>query len=274
MKHGIHGMYAAAIIAVGLVSTSPSRAQSQAERNRLAFEVASVKPSQPGGRGGGIKPMPGGQTYVATNIPLRLMMMSTYRISDSQIVGAPSWMDTELWDVDAKAEHPSNLDQLHEMFQTLLSDRFKLRFHREAKEIAAYVLSVDPSGSKLTLGDPKDAFDIPMKPGDGPGKTIGTSVQMSYLCWRLSMQLNTPVVNRTGLDGYYNFTLELPPQPFVPLPSPPEPGSPLSAPVTDRPDPAADLIPALRKQLGLKLESRKAPVDTFVIDHVERPTNN
>ena len=106
MKHGILGMYAAAIIAVGLVSTSPSRAQSEAERNRLAFEVASVKPSQPGGRGGGIKPMPGGQTYVATNIPLRLMMMSTYRISDIQIVGAPSWMDTELWDVDAKAEHP------------------------------------------------------------------------------------------------------------------------------------------------------------------------
>ena len=87
------------------------------------------------------------------------------------------------------------------------------------------------------------------------------------------MQLNTPVVNKTGLDGYCNFILELPPQPFVPLPSPREPGSPLS-PVADRPDPAADLIPALRKQLGLKLESRKAPVDTFVIDHVERPTNN
>ena len=86
---------AAAIIAVGLVNTSPSSAQSKTQEKRLAFEVASVKPSTLGGRGGGIRPMPGGQTYIATNIPLRLMMMSVYRISDSQIVGAPSWMNTE-----------------------------------------------------------------------------------------------------------------------------------------------------------------------------------
>lgn len=212
--------------------------------------------------------MPGGQTYIATNIPMRLMMMSVYRISDSQIVGAPAWMDTERWDVDAKAEHPSTLDQLHEMFQTLLADRFKLQFHRESKEISAYMLSVDKSGSKLTPGDPKDAFDIAMKPGNRPGETIGISVQMSYLCWRLSLQLNTPVVNQTGLDGYYNFTLVLPPPP--PLlqrldPPGPAPGGS---------DLAADLIPALRQQLGLRLESRKAAVEVFVIDHVERPTNN
>ena len=142
-----------AVIAARLVIPSSSCAQSQTQGKRLAFEVASVKPSTPGGRGGGIKPMPGGQTYIATNIPLRLMMMSVYRISDSQIVGEPSWMDSESWDVDAKAEHPSNLDQLHEMFQTLLADRFKLRFHRESKEIVAFVLSVDKSGSKLTAGD-------------------------------------------------------------------------------------------------------------------------
>jgi len=256
MKHrALRFFGAAAIITVGSVSTAPGRAQS-----RLAFEVASVKPSTPGGPGGGIRPMPGGQTYIATNIPMRLMMMSVYRISDSQIVGEPSWMDTERWDVEAKAEHPSNLDQLHEMFQTLLAERFKLEFHRERKELTAYVLSVDKSGAKLTPGDPKDAFDIPMKPGDRPGETIGVSVQMSYLCWRLSLQLNTPVVNQTGLDGYYNFTLLVPPPPL---------GTPPAAL-----DLAADLSTALRQQLGLKLESRKAPVDVFVIDHVERPSNN
>ncbi len=81
------------------------------------------------------------------------------------------------------------------MFQTLLTDRFKLQFHRVTKEVAAYVLSVDPSGSKLTLGDPRDAFDIPMKTGDRPGETIGASVQMTNLRWRLSMQLNAPVVD-------------------------------------------------------------------------------
>jgi uncharacterized protein (TIGR03435 family) len=260
----------AAIIAAGLVNTSPGQTQSQADRHPLAFEVASVKPSTPGGLVGGIRPMPGGQTYVATNIPMRLMMMSVYRISDSQIVGEPSWMDTERWDVDAKAEHPSNLDQLHEMFQTLLADRFKLQFHREPKEISAYVLSVDKSGSKLTPGDPKDAFDIPMKPGDRPGETIGISVQMSYLCWRLSLQLNTPVVNQTGLDGYYNFMLVLPPPPPV-LQRLDTPGT---LPAAVGSDLAADLSTALRQQLGLRLESRKTPVDVFVVDHEERPTNN
>jgi uncharacterized protein (TIGR03435 family) len=265
MKHRIlRIMGAGAIIAVGSVNTSPGRAQS-----RLAFEVASVKPSTPGGRGGGIKPMPGGQTYIATNIPLRLMMMSVYRISDSQIVGEPSWMDTEPWDIEAKAEHPSNLDQLHEMFQTLLAERFKLQFHREPKEMTAYVLSVDKSGSKLMPGDSKDAFDIPMKPGDRPGETIGISVQMSYLCWRLSLQLNTPVVNQTDLEGYYNFTLVLPPpQPLLQRLDGPEPAPGGS------PDLAADLGTALRQQLGLKWELRKTPVQTFVVDHVERPSNN
>jgi len=266
MKHRILRIVgAAAIIVAGSVNTSPGRAQS-----RLSFEVASVKPSAPGGVLGGIKPMPGGQTYIATNIPLRLMMMSVYRISDSQIVGEPSWMDTEHWDVDAKAERPSNLDQLHEMFQTLLAERFKLQFHRELKEIAAYVLSVDKSGSKLIPGDPKDAFDIPMKPGDRPGETIGTSVQMSYLCWRLSLQLNTPVVNQTGLDGYYNFTLRLPPpQPLLQKLDGPGP-----TPAPSSADLAADLSTALRQQLGLKFESRKTPVQIFVVDHVERPTIN
>ena len=269
MRPRIVRMYGmAAIIAAGLVNTYPSRAQAQRDRRPLAFEVASVKPSTPGGRGGGIKPMPGGQTYVATNIPLRLMMMSVYRISDSQILGAPAWMDSERWDVDAKAEHPSNLDQLHEMFQTLLAERFNLQFHREPKEIVAYVLSVDKSGAKLTPGDSKDAFDIPMRPGDRPGETIGVSVQMSYLCWRLSLQLNSPVVNQTGLDGYYNFTLVLPPPPIERL----DATGPL--PATTSSDLAADLSTALRQQLGLKLESRKVPVEVFVVDHVERPTNN
>ena len=269
MKPRILRMFSgAAITAAVLINTPLSRAQPQADLHPLAFEVASVKPSTPGGLVGGIKPMPGGQTYIATNIPLRLMMMSVYRISESQIVGEPSWMDTERWDVDAKAEHPSNLDQLHEMFQTLLAERFKLQFHREPKEIGAYVLSVDKSGAKLTPSDPKNAFDIPMKPGDRPGETIGISVQMSYLCWRLSLQLNTPVVNRTGLDGYYDFTLVLPPPPLERL------NAPGPTPAAVGSDLASDLSTALRRQLGLKFEFRKTPVDVFVIDHVERPANN
>jgi uncharacterized protein (TIGR03435 family) len=148
----------------------------------LAFEVASIKPSTPGSVGGGIRPLPGGQTYIASNIPLRLMIKLMYRMTDSQIVGGPSWIDTEKWDVPAKAARPSTLDQLHEMFQTLLTDRFKLQFHREMKEMRAYVLTVDKSGSKLKLSDAKEPFEVPIKPA-GPGKMNGTRVPMSYLCW-------------------------------------------------------------------------------------------
>ena len=263
MRHRILQMYVAvALVAVGLVITSQSLAQSKVQGNQLAFEVASVKPSTPGGRGGGIRPMPGGQTYIATNVPLRLMIKVMYRINDSQIVGGTDWMDTDLWDVEAKAERPSSVDQLHEMFQTLFAERFKLRFHRERKEIAAYVLSVDKSGSKLKVSDSKEPFDIPIKPGDRPGKSVGTRVPMEYLCFYFAQLLNVPVVDQTGLDGFYDFTLELPaPAPLL---------TPGPAPAADGPD----LFAAIRQQLGLKLESRKAPVEVFVIDHVERPTNN
>lgn len=263
MRPRILRMYrTAAVIAACLVNTSPSRAQAQRDLHPLAFEVASVKPSMPGGRGGGIRPMPGGQTYVATNVPLRLMIKVMYRINDSQIVGGTDWMDTDLWDVDAKAERPSSIDELHEMFQTLLAERFKLRFHRERKELAAYVLSVDKAGSRLKVSDSKEPFDVPIKPGDRPGKSVGTRVPMEYLCFYLAQILNVPVVDQTGLDGFYDFTLELPaPAPLL---------TPGPAPAADGPD----LFTAIRQQLGLKLESRKTPVEVFVIDHVERPTNN
>jgi uncharacterized protein (TIGR03435 family) len=265
VKHRILRLVCAALIgAAGTHSQTPA--------NRLAFEVTSVKPSQPGGTSFVIRPMPGGQTYIANNVTLRQMITLMYKITDSQLVGGPAWMDTDRWDVNAKAEQPSNIDQLHEMFQSLFAERFKLRFHHETREAPAYVLSVDKSGSKLKLSDSQEPFDIPIKPGDRPGKSVGTRVPMSYLCWYLSQQLNVPVVDKTGLAGYYDFTLELAPPP--PLLQRQETLAPVPGPAPDRPDLAGDFIAAIREQLGLKLESRKAPVDAFVIDHVERPTEN
>jgi len=102
-----------------------------------------------------------------------------YKITDSQIVGGPEWIGGERWDINAKAEHPSHLDQLHEMFRTLLSDRFKLRFHREIKELSGHVLTMDKSGSKLKLSEAKEPFEIPIKPA-GPGKIAGAAVPMPF----------------------------------------------------------------------------------------------
>jgi uncharacterized protein (TIGR03435 family) len=211
--------------------------------------------------------MPGGQSYVATNSPLMVMVMGAYRLNDSQILGAPNWMIYDPWDVEAKAEFPSTEDQLQAMFQALLADRFKLRFHRETRELAAYVLSVDKPGSKLTPSSAKDPFAIPGKPQERPGVQVGTGVPVSYLCWSLSFSLGAPVIDKTGLAGYFDFTLDRS------SPQSQEPPGP-AAPVLNGPDRNADLINAVRAQLGLKLEYRKAPVEILVIDHAERPSEN
>jgi uncharacterized protein (TIGR03435 family) len=83
---------------------------------RLTFEVSSIKPSKPGGRGGGIKPLPGGQEYKAESVPVKLMISLRYKIPMRQITGGPGWLDTDLFDVDAKADKSYNLDDLHTMF--------------------------------------------------------------------------------------------------------------------------------------------------------------
>ncbi len=239
----------------------------QANSPRLEFEVASIKPSRPGAQGAMIRPMPGGQTYLATNVPVRLMIKLMYHLTDQQISGGPGWLDTDEFDVHAKADHSHSLEELHVMFQNLLVGRFKLQFHKETKELPAYVRVVDKSGSKLKLNDGPDPFDVPVK-GSGFGKFEATHCSMSYLSWFVAGQWNIekPVFDKTGLEGFYDFKLEFTPE--LPENLPQE--------VRDRLPPAngPDLLTALRQQLGLKLESRKMPVEVMVIDHAEKPSEN
>lgn len=258
-------------ISMGLLHPPLMCAQSPAER--LGFDVASIRLSKPGGRGGGIRPLPGGQTYVATNVPVRLIIRLMYRLADSQLVGGPAWLNTELYDIEAKTEmRGATSDQLHEMFQTLLTDRFKLRFHEETNEASRYVLTVDKAGSKMKISEAPNNFDIPIQ-GAGRGKIVGRRVPMPYFCWFLSQGLNAPVVDQTGLDKNYDFALEWSPE----LQDAAKAGPALLGNTANEPAPSSDgptLFTALREQLGLKLESRKGPVQVFVIDHVERPTAN
>ena len=118
---------------------SPNRQQAATASTPLAFDVVSVKPNTEGPGLMTIRPMPGGQTYIARDVPLRLMIKAMYRITDSQIVGGADWIDTQPYDIDAKVDRPSTLDQLHEMFRSLLANRFQLQFHRETRLASAYV---------------------------------------------------------------------------------------------------------------------------------------
>ena len=259
----------AEVLLAVLTNVTAGRAQSTGRQQAttsvpLAFDVASVKPSNPGGRGLMlIRPMPGGQTYIARNVPLRMMITAMYRITDSQIAGGPDWIDTEHYDIDAKAERPSTLEQLHEMFRTLLADRFQLRYHHETREIPAYVLTVANSGTKLKPSESQEIFDVPIKP-DGPSRVVGTRVPMSYLSWYLSFRVGRPVVDGTALDGFYDFTLA-----WLPNPG-------LDSPGVQYNDPSEEpaILVAVREQLGLKSQPRKAPIEVLIIDHVVRPQAN
>jgi uncharacterized protein (TIGR03435 family) len=254
-------------IALLLGVSIPAAAQQQADAPKLEFEVATVKPSAPGGRGGGIKPMPGGQTYEASGVPVKLMIRLMFHLNDSQISGGPDWLNSDPYDVQAKADAPHSLEELHVMFQNLLIDRFKLQFHWDTRTLPMYALVVDKSGSKMKADPNPQTYDhFSIEPG-GLFTFRGNQCSMSYLAWFISQrpQIGRPVVDESGLPGLYDFDLAFLPE----LP----PGVGTDGMINGQPIPALpDLTTALREQLGLRLESRKGPVQVMVIDHVEKPT--
>jgi uncharacterized protein (TIGR03435 family) len=242
---------------------------------RLTFEVASIKPFKPAPdrRGGGVKQMAGGIGYLASGVPARLIISVMYRMPTGRIKGGPSWLDTDLWEIEAKADKGYDSDDLHTMFKNLLADEFKLKFHVESKEGPVYVLTVDKGGLKMKANDTPPDFEIPIKGGPGPGALDGRRVPMEYLCYFLGSNVlradERPVIDKTGLTGNYDFTLsflpDLPPgfnRDQLP------PGLPPG--FLDRPN----IYDALKQQLGLKLESQKGPVPSMIIDSVEKPAEN
>ena len=227
----------------------------------LAFDVASVKPSAPGGRGGIVRQMPGNQRYVANNIPLRLIMTVAYSVTDRQISGGPDWVANEPFDIDAKAAAPATSDELHEMLAHLLEDRFHLKVRHETKELPVYELTVDKNGAKMPQHNPADLDHPPM--GGQAGGMKGTNVTMNYFAFVLSRNLDRAVIDKTGLSARYDVSLEFAREGVRRIG--PEAGAP---PEAEGPS----IFTALKEQLGLKLVPAKGPVDFLVIEHAERPT--
>jgi uncharacterized protein (TIGR03435 family) len=264
MTHRRLCLLASAIVSTVNLVADLARGQTAAPA-RIEFEVASVKLANPDARGGGIKAMPGGQRYVATNVPVRLIFRLMYRLTEKQVAGGPDWFNTERYDIDARADHPYNLDDLHVMFQNLLADRFKVQFHKEPKELPFYALMVDKAGSKMKLNQTPQDFEIPFN-CSGFGRCRGTRIPMGYFCWTLSGFLDRPVIDKTGLDKYYDFELHwLPELPAGVSKDQIPPGTDLDGPT---------IFTALKEQLGLKIEAQKGPVDIYVIDHAEKPGEN
>ncbi len=237
------------------------------------FEVATIKPSNPDAPGMGLRI--NGRQLSTLNLTLSDVVTFAYGVHPKQITGGPDWFDKQKYDITAKPDgegQPSD-KQWRTMLQKLLADRFQLTFHREKKDLPAYVIVVGKSGSKLTKseGDPNGL------PGLGfrkLGDLHAINANMADLAGLMQMAvLDRPVVDQTGLSGRFDYELSLTPDQFQLLSMrgkiPPEPPS-----ATDNAAAAPDLFTAIQEQLGLKLESTKAPVDALVIDHAEKPSPN
>jgi uncharacterized protein (TIGR03435 family) len=237
----------------------------QAQTNPApAFDVASIRVNSMAAQGGegsrreSTEPSPG--SLIMRNVRMRSCITWAYHVAEYQVSG-PAWIDSERYDIAAKAAGPAPESEMRVMLQTLLTDRFKLVLHRQNKEMSVFVLLVGKNGHKLKESE-----------GDGPPSFSGNRVMvaqhapMSQLAELLSGPLRIPVLDMTELKGRYDFSMD--PSRYLSI---------------DKPQEKVGLmeeLPAIfrtmvQEQLGLRLEPRKAPVEILVIDSVEKaPTEN
>lgn len=225
------------------------------------FEVAAIKltpPDQWNGSSGGNE---GKGKYTMHNRTLKRYIMAAYGVGPNQIVGGPQWLDSDRFDIYAKAEEPIDDDDVFmAMLRTLLAERCGLAIHRESKPIAAYVLEIAKSGPKLEKAvDPTATATT----NSGRGSIDATAVTIKRFAEVLSRQMDLPVFDQTGLEGKFNLRLKWFPESNRPV----KPGQ--FPPMDDGPS----VFTAIQ-QLGLRLQARKIPVDVLVIEHVERPSEN
>jgi uncharacterized protein (TIGR03435 family) len=274
----------AGIVAVGAVVAL--RAQVPATDTKApAFEVAVIKPTNVTGSAYTLN-RPGGR-FTAINISLRGLITRAYRLQNNQVEGGANWVDSERFDIEAKAEGNASQAQVSLMLQALLAERFKLRMRNETRQLPIYALvmarSDGKNGSQLRPSSEGDCSKGPPLGGGPPppsdrrhpfcgvlytptGYWTGRGVSMEALASNLARVVSRVVLNRTGLAGTFDLDLQWTDLMALLQPGGPAPDAP---PPADNP---TSIFTALQEQLGLKLESTKGPVDVLVIDHVEQPT--
>jgi uncharacterized protein (TIGR03435 family) len=228
-----------------------------------SFEVASVRLSTDATRSASIGPSPGRERFTARNMPLLWLIASAYDISIRQVSGLPKSFSSKNYDIEARSAMPVSREQMMRMLQNLMEDRFKLRLHRETKELRVYLLRVSKGGPKLE--ENKDGADLEAR-NSGAGRESYRNFPMSIFANILSAHIDDTVVDSTGLKGSYDFKLEFTPER-------------LGQGAKDGHEPARnlegpDLFTALKEQLGLELKREAARVTLLVIDHIEDPADN
>ncbi len=235
------------------------------------FEVATIKPSDPG-RPGKLFTVRG-QDIVTVNTTLSDLVTMAYNLHARQIANAPAWLESDKYDLTVKPDVPGqpNVAQIKVIIQKLVADRFQLKFHREKQELSVYAITVLKTGAKITRSE--------ADPNGLPGLFFGrTASGTTFNVRNASMAevantlqgsvLDKPVVDQTGLSEKYDFILKFTPDPGQMAAFGPQ------APAADNFDAPPDLFTAFQQQLGLALKPTRAPADVLVIDHVEKPSAN
>ncbi len=265
-------------IVFGVASAPAVRAQSQPAATPAAapaFEVASIKPNHSDDHRAMFQITPGGRVN-CTNISPKMLIMMAYSVKPNQLAGGPNWLDSEKYDLDAKADGPDDQDRLKLMMRTLLADRFKLAVHRETKDMPIYNLVAAKGGLKIKplpeSGDEKaDQRKGQFRMGRGQMNMTGAS--MEQLADSLSRVVGRNVYDRTSISGSYDIKLEWTPEEGE-FPQFKDHGdghdSSAAAPETTGPS----IFAALQDQLGLRMEAAKGPVEILVIDHIEKASEN
>jgi len=292
------GIVAVAIAsACGLLGSTPTQAPLQAQNTTAAgpqapkysFEVISIKPTQT--RGSSFVSGFTADGYRANHDTIMQVIVQAFGVSAYSVTGAPPWLSEDTYDIEAKMDEATaeamkamSPDQRkaaqRQMLQAMLADRLALKTHSETMDGSVYFLTTGKGGAKLQTADPGKALQLMGPDGGGVSGVIArgrgseggrrynaTSVNMAYFVKFLTIELRKPVIDKTGLTGTYDFALE-----FAPDQAPRAANDDPSAPPSDLG--AASIFTAIQQQLGLKLEAGRGPVQTFVIDHVERPSGN
>jgi uncharacterized protein (TIGR03435 family) len=296
------GLVAAIVpVAFGLLSPTQIYAESQGQSTPAiapSYEVASIRPNKSGDDTTRLMNSPNGST--ATSITLQTLIREAYGVQDHQILGAPSWLNSEKYDVQAKMDSVV-ADELRKLsreqikverrrtLQSLLADRLKLTLHRETRELSVLALVIAKKGLKLQEAKPGDAYPNGIKGPDGQGhpnmmvqrmgmegksELTGQAIPMASLIEVLSSQLHRTILDKTGFAGRYDFTLEWTPEESQPNFMGTEAGQQGPDNTASPESSGPSIFAAIQEQLELKLETQKGPVEVLVIEHIEKPTEN
>jgi uncharacterized protein (TIGR03435 family) len=251
-----------------------------------AFEVASIRKNVTVSDSASVRAQPGGRLTV-TNNSLRNIIRNAYNVQNYQIVGGPEWVNSDRWDISAKAADDTPPPEMLLMLRTLLAERFKLVIRRETRQLPMFaVVLARPDGRlgpqlRVSTVDCAALFAAAKARGEQPppttngrptcgtrtgrGTMMTTGTSMADFARNISSATGRPVVDKTGLTGSYDLDLT-----WTPDQGPPNPDGTAAQPPGD----GVSLFTAVQEQLGLRLDAQLGPVDVLVIDSVQPPTED